>query len=1017
MGKHLFLASILQFLILAPVGGEELPPLDFVRGLVAKGKSTRALEYLQQLAQNPPAGLAPLLPLEMGRAHVAMAVQTSNKVASEMLRRQAREELTLFLRKNGDHPLAADAVFQLARLSGLEAKALAKQARQEEDPRRKVGQMIRARYRFEEADKQFVSALAKIDANIKTGRVIASGDLHLLAEVRTHAALEQGINFLEEARTLGESDSANRTELLRKATSVLDSVSREDSKNPLCWEAMAWLGRCQLENDDPRAARKVLSELIVGTNDARDNGKRLGRYFMILVLAKDSESKNTWIRIQQMAEEWLRLYSTYRDTPEGLAVRVHLANSYYALAKNSRTQGKARELLQRAFRLYQDLEDPVNDYTALARNNKLQIAVALFQEKPHGKIDELQNFQECYLRAHVEMDQLASGAKSSSSDVFDEERKKIHYRNIIQSLTRALDLANKETPEQDLNDARCLLVYAYLEVGDYEAAAATGEQLARTVPSFSRSAEAGVYALQACALLLSKEQKAASSSNDLASNRYRVQLLAQYIESQWPDSPAADNARHILGLMFLGINRYADAVDALERIRPGYADAARALHQLGWAAWQAHLEGIKTRPGKPAYAVQAEAVLTGLAAGPASTGPAGMREHFSAKRLLAKLYYSTRQYEKLQSLADGLQKRPAPDDSSSEERATMEAISLYASLSDAEREYESGNYGKACTLLDTILDTFRDSSVPSLVADLEEKDPELVDAVFGLALRANVQAGKMDRGKAILKQLQKQCPKHSRDILLGQAARLRAQIERKRHGGMTDKGRLNEAVAVFSGLLDEWSKQQGLAANPDLKLFLAQSYASLGKHEQAAKLAGSIPESLPESGNEDTQSRRARVYHIAQLLRARELRLNGDYVKAQAALEAIGKTAWGKQSLEVKKDEILLLEDREQYVGRGAALARWNELMSALKPHLEDKKTREQYFDCYFHLTYCIYKNALKIRDGSSRQNWVRKAASYALRLQSEQDAAAQDCKKRLGELLLAEPLLRKEYEELKQAN
>src|SRR5262249_35073545 len=153
-------------------------------------------------------------------------------------------------------------------------------------------------------------------------------------------------------------------------------------------------------------------------------------------------------------------------------------------------------------------------------------------------------------------------------------------------LTRAIDLADAETSSDELNDARCLLTFADLESGDYYAAVVIGEELAHTAPKFRDAASAAIYALRAYAALISKDEEAGTSPGGLAAKRARLEQLARYIEAQWPGSVAADAARHVLGVLYLSTKRYADAVQVMERIGPGYKDSARAYHHLALAAWQ-----------------------------------------------------------------------------------------------------------------------------------------------------------------------------------------------------------------------------------------------------------------------------------------------------------------------------------------------------------------------------------------------------------------------------------------------
>src|SRR5438067_13109131 len=123
-------AVLLALLLTAPAACAEEPPhLDFVRGLRARGMPDLAAEYLQQLSAHPPAGLAPLLPLELAKTRIDAAQQEGDERKRAALLTQARAVLETVLRQNPRGPLAADAALDLARLVGLQGKQQLAQAR------------------------------------------------------------------------------------------------------------------------------------------------------------------------------------------------------------------------------------------------------------------------------------------------------------------------------------------------------------------------------------------------------------------------------------------------------------------------------------------------------------------------------------------------------------------------------------------------------------------------------------------------------------------------------------------------------------------------------------------------------------------------------------------------------------------------------------------------------------------------------------------------------------------------
>src|SRR4051794_33571149 len=77
--------------------------MEFVRKLRAKGYNDLALDYLKKLAQNPPAALANLLPVEMARTRVSVARQKEPSQRAGLFA-AARKDLEAFAAKHGNSP-------------------------------------------------------------------------------------------------------------------------------------------------------------------------------------------------------------------------------------------------------------------------------------------------------------------------------------------------------------------------------------------------------------------------------------------------------------------------------------------------------------------------------------------------------------------------------------------------------------------------------------------------------------------------------------------------------------------------------------------------------------------------------------------------------------------------------------------------------------------------------------------------------------------------------------------------
>ena len=76
---------------------------------------------------------------------------------------------------------------------------------------------------------------------------------------------------------------------------------------------------------------------------------------------------------------------------------------------------------------------------------------------------------------------------------------------------------------------------------------------------------------------------------------------------------------------------------------------------------------------------------------------------------------------------------------------------------------------------------------------------------------------------------------------------------------------------------------------------------------------------------------------------------------------------------------------------------------------------REIYFDGYYQLTYCIYRNALEQKDAKTKAKDLKLAANYILKLEGQPDPAADLCKSRLRTLLSEANPLREQFDSLKK--
>ncbi len=152
--------------------------------------------------------------------------------------------------------------------------------------------------------------------------------------------------------------------------------------------------------------------------------------------------------------------------------------------------------------------------------------------------------------------------------------------------------------------------------------------------------------------------------------------------------------------------------------------------------------------------------------------------------------------------------------------------------------------------------------------------------ILGLALRANVQKGNIEKAKKILGYLDRLTGEEgglgggSSTVLRSLIGDLQVQVKELKKAN--DLPKLKATVKVFSAFIDDLAnkKDKGL----DLKdiTFLATCYASLDEYPKAANLYSKIPapKSLDKDKLEPEEEKELSTYWYVQVQYAKALRLS-----------------------------------------------------------------------------------------------------------------------------------------------
>lgn len=942
-------------------------PFDLVQGLRENGMSDLAIEYLDELSKkNPSADMKVVIPLETAKTRLLLAQQESDESVRDAAISLAKRDFGLFLLDHAKHPRAAEASLALARVLSLQAKtSLNRAARMETngaDGRRDDGKFKakKAAYAairplFKEATTKFGDAAKQMKALIES----QSGDAYRRRSLTREAMLaemDRGINQFSLSETYiaaAGNETVERAEALKQAKQIFLDLSRQDPTNPICWEARAWIGACELEMGDTGKAKDEFTKL------RADAGKYLAAGADGVRMVEFFEAQNDYlggrggelpaVRLARgKAKNWLdKDKYKVRMTPERLSMTYYYAsltqreaeldtgNIYEKKAANEEGPRKllnvstgSRALLQEAAREYKKLQDFDNDYTDRANRGRMRTIRFIVGDANKAPL-QYTNFEECLMAAQVRLGSLEESlaaidalekipdAKKADGDLEEYKReKKDQARNgTIALFERAGSLINAATPAKDATEAKLWLALAYLRCDRPHPAAVVAEHVAMTARG-NVAAKAGVVAIES--YLNARNGLDANDAEARAVDRAHAIELGLAVDKLLGTDPATDNVRFRLGQLYLEEKQYPEAFAILGKVNLSFSAVSSARTMMGRAAYMLVVGKDSTlTPEQKADTLRR--AMTAAEAVPEPTNPALLKSFFGLKTILAQLYLvqGGAGFVKAEAIATDTAKRAAtaamPEADKKATRFAADEIYLRAVFGQSAPLYKDAKYKEMADKMTPALLAMKQSGPAATeVEKYRGADP---DANLGDTGTAVVAADSLDRFRRELIVLGLQG--RIREGAVDQAAELFKLLEQLGGSVEATTDALARLVTLVRPQIDELKKQmkddeaQKLtdvvgkllgeqAAKPKLTgratAFLGRSLRDLGLYEKALDVLAKVPAvdeaTLKIKSNElDADKRDAVVaYQISQIEQVRAYRLTKQFDKAdELLLPAVGK--------------------------------------------------------------------------------------------------------------------------------
>ena len=782
--------------------------LDFVRQLRVKGWTDMAKAKIEALLKRNDPTLNAALPLESARIDIAAARQL-NPEQRFVLFTEARAKLQDFIKKNQGKVQAAQATVELARLTSYHAQALLSQAMREDDDASKHEKARPAETMFIQAGKDLEIAAKTLEQAVKDPKNAALKKI--LEQELQQARFDAATNFIDQARTYLDSgkDSVNRDRslIIDKAKVLFKGLSSEDSAE-ISYLANAWSMKCAIEHTDPPNALKYYTYLLKKKDDpAAQSAIRLAKFFYIqdmtlgrkeaetigrniVVLNPKAKKLNTTDRlhaVQKECEAWMKAYSKYHKTYEGQGVLFEYAYSFWSEASMIETEDKKgkkspenekakKALMSKAVANFKELAKLDSDLAERARGINASLERATV-----SLTGELKTFGEYLSRAMILRDKVREVSSKLASPKLPEDKKaleaerKAKLKEVITSLSKGMALVEAKTPVNKVDEALYYLAGAYLTYGDLHRGAIVAEALARQQPPTRRSPEGAATAIATYAALQQRQP-------DDAVVRARLQDLADYVltKKTWASDPVTSLAHYHLALMLKKDNRTKEAILHLEKIAPNFTDYIYTQGQLVFMAQDAR-ENLKDAKEQQGYMNAAKSALQRMPKfNIKEDSPSVISMYFFAKIEMSKFQYAEAMEEmkanqglkavlkcnemkkyvkdllaEFESIPAGTISKKSHD----QLEFTMHYMLKYADYGIAESKFR----GQGNDRFDEVL-TATNAVVNEMLAiaaktpadqNIKRKDYRVTGDILGLALRANVQKGDVEKGKAILNVLQR----------------------------------------------------------------------------------------------------------------------------------------------------------------------------------------------------------------------------------------------------------------------
>lgn len=613
-GRGPFAAVVAAALLSAPIAHAADRTADLVTAMRQRGWNDSAVDFLAWVETSPlaSAGGGSQTPFLRAQSQAAQARDSGNRQERKTLLAEAAKNFEQFAAADPASPQATEALREAANLHAEfalgalnEAEQLPSQAAAEiEALRREARDQLKL---AGEAAERTAAACAKELAGMPKPAVIqadpaAKARRDQLRAWQAESRFLRAMFQFETARTF-EPKSAQHAAAIDDASKRFGELREEYPDTLVGATSRFYQGRCAQTRGDFDQALACYDDLIRVPTSKAELRPWIARAFRhrvecLLALEKPEDALKD-------APDWLASSRPdERKQAPWLELAYRLADARKLALKDFKPGSSEAKRLQTEIRnLLRDVAESPNEFQTAART-----ALASSARAATGGAGgpEPKSFEEAFQAGKTAMELMNSSllavklaGKNNPEAVPELEKEAANSKvEALRMLERAMELADRQTPTDQLNSARYFLCWLYWQADRKLEAAVLGEYLARRYPDAQFARPAANLALAALEQAGSEAPPAAPGGDDGAGFESRqLADLAEFVATRWPDAPEGAAAVNILIASALRSGELQKAEELVARL----PESGRAMGELnlGTGLWTQYLRATAGRSDPP----------------------------------------------------------------------------------------------------------------------------------------------------------------------------------------------------------------------------------------------------------------------------------------------------------------------------------------------------------------------------------------------------------------------------------